>query len=89
MKAAIVAIVPTERSMPPVSMVSVWQLGEDGERDGELDGVGDPALVDDAGAEELQHDDEHDEQDDQRHDRIVAHEAPDAAAERHRRGGCA
>ena len=56
--------------------------GEDGERNGELDGVRDPALVDDAGAEELEHDDQHDEQHDQRNDRLVAHEAPDATAER-------
>ena len=32
--------------------------GEDGERDGELHRVGDPALVDDAGAEDLQHHDQ-------------------------------
>ena len=60
--------------------------GEDGERNGELDGVGDPALVDDAGAEQLEDDDERDEQDDQRDERPVAHEAADAPAERRRRG---
>ena len=56
--------------------------GEDGERDGELDRVGDPALVDDAGTQDLQDHDQDDEQDDQRHQRLVAHEPPDAAAER-------
>ena len=88
MKALIVATVPTERSMPPVSMVMRLAAGEDRERDGELDGVGDPALVDDAGAEELEHDDQREQQDDQRDDRPVAHEAPHAPAERRRGGVC-
>ncbi len=89
MKAAIVATVLTERSMPPVSMVIVWQPREHGERDRELDGVGDPALVDDAGPQDLQ-----DRRPgatsriEQRHQRLVAHEAADAAADGDvRRGG--
>ena len=44
MNAAIEATVPTDRSMPPVSMRSVWHAGEDRERDGGPDRRPDPVL---------------------------------------------
>ena len=54
--------------------------GEDGERDGDLDGVGDPALRDDAGPEDEDEQHEEQEQGQERDERPVAEAA-------HGRGG--
>ncbi len=87
MKALIVATVPTDRSMPPVSMVMVWQPASSASGMANLHGVGDPALVDDAGAQDLQDDHQDDQQEDQRDQRLVAHQPLEAAAEGDGLGG--
>ena len=45
MNAAIEATVPTDRSMPPVSIARVWQAAEDRERDRRADREADPGRV--------------------------------------------
>ena len=63
MNAAIEATVPTDRSMPPVSIASVWRGGEDGERDRRRGSSSRPSRLDqDPGLRDLHHDDEQHEQ---------------------------
>ena len=71
-KAVIVATTPTERSMPPVSMVSVWAAARMASGMANLDDVADPALVDDARLEELQEQHEPEQEEDERDHRAVA-----------------
>ena len=73
---AIEATAPTDRSMPPVSIVSVWQAariasGHGGAQDRRPAQFG----ADDARLDDLEDDDERDEQDEQRDDRLVAEQA--------------
>ena len=82
MKALIVATVPTDRSMPPVSMVMVWQPASSASGMANWIVLAIQRALTMPGLQDLQDDDQQDEQDDQRHERIVAHEALDAAAER-------
>ena len=84
MKRAMVATVPTDRSMPPVSMVIVWQPASIASGIANLTVLAIQRSLTMPGLQDLQHQHQQDEQDDQRHERIVAHEALDAAAERTR-----
>ena len=88
MKPAIVATVPTERSMPPVSMTIVWQPASSASGIANFTVLAIQRWLTMPGLENLEHDHQQDQQDDQRHERIVAHEALDAAAERHGLRGC-
>ena len=77
-----VATVATERSMPPVSMVIVWQPASMASGMANLTVLAIQRSLTMPGRRSCSTSDEQDQQDQQRHQRVVGHEALEAAAER-------
>ncbi len=79
MNAAIEAIIPTDRSMPPVSIVSVWHAARIASGMAARTVTPTQLGVDGARLDELEGDDEQDEQHAQRQQRPVTEEPPPGA----------
>ena len=80
MNAAIEAIIPTERSMPPVSIVSVWQAARIASGTAARIADADPIRADGPRLDDLEDHDEDDQQAAERHERPIA-EQPAPAVE--------
>ena len=77
-KAVMVATTPTERSMPPVSMVSVWAAARMASGMANLTVLLIQRSLTMPGLQDLEDDDERDEQDDERDDGPVAQQLAQA-----------